>query len=99
MFGNVSAMGLQSYVDIDRCCPVLQVWDTRQRVCCNSFQANEDYISDMTFAADTTQLLATRYVLHVYLVYCFNSTFLYLIFDNYALISFSTVLLLITSFF
>ncbi|XP_020106332.1 WD repeat-containing protein 55 [Ananas comosus] len=37
----------------------IKVWDTRQRVCCNSFQANEDYISDMTFAADTTQLLAT----------------------------------------
>ncbi|OAY62895.1 WD repeat-containing protein 55, partial [Ananas comosus] len=42
----------------------IKVWDTRQRVCCNSFQANEDYISDMTFAADTTQLLATRHSLN-----------------------------------
>ncbi|KAG4997230.1 hypothetical protein JHK84_028257 [Glycine max] len=36
-----------------------QVWDTRERSCCNSFNAHEDYISDMTFVSDAMKLLAT----------------------------------------
>ncbi|KAK9922102.1 hypothetical protein M0R45_030583 [Rubus argutus] len=37
----------------------IKVWDTRQRSCCNSFDAHEDYISDMTFSADSMKLLGT----------------------------------------
>ncbi|CAD5179009.1 WD repeat-containing protein 55-like [Musa acuminata AAA Group] len=37
----------------------IKVWDTRQRVCCNTFHAHEDYISDITFVPDTMQLLGT----------------------------------------
>ncbi|TKY67753.1 WD repeat-containing protein 55 [Spatholobus suberectus] len=37
----------------------IKVWDTRERSCCNSFNAHEDYISDMTFASDAMKLLAT----------------------------------------
>ncbi|KAK4268588.1 hypothetical protein QN277_025218 [Acacia crassicarpa] len=37
----------------------IKVWDTRQRSCCNSFDAHEDYISDMNFASDTMELLGT----------------------------------------
>ncbi|KAK4774086.1 hypothetical protein SAY87_029105 [Trapa incisa] len=37
----------------------IKVWDTRQRSCCNSFTAHEEYISDMTFASDSMKLLAT----------------------------------------
>ncbi|XP_054792503.1 WD repeat-containing protein 55-like isoform X1 [Prosopis cineraria] len=37
----------------------IKVWDTRQRSCCNSFNAHEDYISDMTFASDAMKLLGT----------------------------------------
>nr|XP_007131621.1 hypothetical protein PHAVU_011G028500g [Phaseolus vulgaris]ESW03615.1 hypothetical protein PHAVU_011G028500g [Phaseolus vulgaris] len=32
----------------------------RERSCCNSFNAHEDYISDMTFASDARKLLTTR---------------------------------------
>lgn len=42
--------------DDDGC---VKVWDTRQRSCCNSFNAQEEYISDITFAADSMKLLAT----------------------------------------
>ncbi|CAN1299010.1 WD repeat-containing protein 55 [Linum perenne] len=27
----------------------MKVWDTRQRTCCNTFAAHEDYVSDMTY--------------------------------------------------
>ncbi|GAB4847647.1 WD domain repeat-containing protein 55 [Ancistrocladus abbreviatus] len=37
----------------------IKVWDTRQRSCCNSFNAHEEYISDITFASDSMKLLAT----------------------------------------
>ncbi|KAK7393264.1 hypothetical protein VNO78_21814 [Psophocarpus tetragonolobus] len=37
----------------------IKVWDTRERSCVNSFNAHEDYISDMTFASDAMKLLAT----------------------------------------
>lgn len=37
----------------------IKVWDTRQRSCSNSFNAHEEYISDITFAADSMKLLAT----------------------------------------
>ncbi|KAF2291670.1 hypothetical protein GH714_028034 [Hevea brasiliensis] len=37
----------------------IKVWDTRQRSCCNSFNAHEDYVSDMTFASDSMKLLGT----------------------------------------
>ncbi|KDP23875.1 hypothetical protein JCGZ_27144 [Jatropha curcas] len=37
----------------------IKVWDTRQRSCCNSFNAHEDYVSDMTFANDSMKLLGT----------------------------------------
>ncbi|WOK97085.1 WD repeat-containing protein 55 [Canna indica] len=37
----------------------IKVWDTRQHACCNTFHAHEDYISDITFAPDTMQLLGT----------------------------------------
>ncbi|KAL5707264.1 WD domain repeat-containing protein 55 [Ranunculus cassubicifolius] len=42
--------------DDDGC---IKVWDTRQRTCCNTFEAHEEYISDMTFAADSMKLLVT----------------------------------------
>ncbi|PNY08855.1 WD repeat-containing protein 55-like, partial [Trifolium pratense] len=42
--------------DDDGC---IKVWDTRERSCCNSFEAHEDYISDMTFSPDAMKLLAT----------------------------------------
>ncbi|KAI5447338.1 WD domain repeat-containing protein 55 [Lathyrus oleraceus] len=42
--------------DDDGC---IKVWDTRERSCCNSFEAHEDYISDITFASDAMKLLAT----------------------------------------
>lgn len=42
--------------DDDGC---IKVWDTRQRTCCNTFDAHEEYISDMTFAADSMKLLGT----------------------------------------
>ncbi|TKY53648.1 WD repeat-containing protein 55-like [Spatholobus suberectus] len=42
--------------DDDGC---IKVWDTRERSCCNSFNAHEDYISDMTFTSDAMKLLAT----------------------------------------
>ncbi|KAF9592912.1 hypothetical protein IFM89_018628 [Coptis chinensis] len=32
------------------------VWDTRQCTCCNSYDAHEEYISDMTYAADSLKL-------------------------------------------
>ncbi|KAH9729258.1 WD repeat-containing protein 55 [Citrus sinensis] len=38
----------------------IKVWDTRQRTLCNSFDAHEEYVSDMTFAADAMKLLGTR---------------------------------------
>ncbi|XP_070668059.1 WD repeat-containing protein 55 isoform X2 [Malus domestica] len=37
----------------------IKVWDTRQQSCCNTFKAHEEYISDMTFAADSMKLLGT----------------------------------------
>lgn len=37
----------------------IKVWDTRQQSCCNSFKVHEEYISDMTFAADSMKLLGT----------------------------------------
>ncbi|KAF9613101.1 hypothetical protein IFM89_005580, partial [Coptis chinensis] len=37
----------------------IKVWDTRQRTCCNSFDAHEEYISDMIYAADSLKLLGT----------------------------------------
>lgn len=37
----------------------IKVWDTRQRTCSNSFNAHEEYISDMTFAFDCMRLLGT----------------------------------------
>ncbi|KAF3447858.1 hypothetical protein FNV43_RR08564 [Rhamnella rubrinervis] len=37
----------------------IKVWDTRQRSCTNSFDAHEDYVSDMTFASDSMRLLGT----------------------------------------
>ncbi|GAB2282912.1 WD domain repeat-containing protein 55 [Dionaea muscipula] len=42
--------------DDDGC---IKVWDTRQQSCCNTFNAHEEYISDMTFASDSMKLLAT----------------------------------------
>ncbi|GMP26882.1 hypothetical protein CsSME_00003135 [Camellia sinensis var. sinensis] len=42
----------------------IKVWDTRQRTCSNSFNAHEEYISDMTFAFDSMRLLGTRYLIH-----------------------------------
>ncbi|KAI5401488.1 hypothetical protein KIW84_066092 [Lathyrus oleraceus] len=36
-----------------------KVWDTKEYSCCNSFEAHEDYISDITFASDVMKLLAT----------------------------------------
>uniref|UniRef100_A0A1D1YF39 WD repeat-containing protein 55 n=1 Tax=Anthurium amnicola TaxID=1678845 RepID=A0A1D1YF39_9ARAE len=37
----------------------IKIWDTRERTCCNSFDAHEDYISDMMFVSSSNQLLAT----------------------------------------
>ncbi|KAG0503486.1 hypothetical protein HPP92_003558 [Vanilla planifolia] len=37
----------------------IKVWDTRDHNCCNSFDAHEDYISDMTYVLGSRQLLAT----------------------------------------
>ncbi|XP_047334703.1 WD repeat-containing protein 55 [Impatiens glandulifera] len=37
----------------------IKVWDTRQRACCNTFDAHEEYISDLTFASDSMKLLGT----------------------------------------
>uniref|UniRef100_A0A2N9J461 Uncharacterized protein n=1 Tax=Fagus sylvatica TaxID=28930 RepID=A0A2N9J461_FAGSY len=37
----------------------IKVWDTRQRSCCNTFPAHQDYVSDMTFSSDSMKLLAT----------------------------------------
>lgn len=37
----------------------IKVWDTRQRSCCNSFNAHEEYVSDMTFSTDYMKLLGT----------------------------------------
>ncbi|KAK3414752.1 WD repeat-containing protein 55 [Eucalyptus grandis] len=37
----------------------IKVWDTRQRSCCNTFSAHEDFISDMTFASDSMKLVVT----------------------------------------
>ncbi|PWZ09559.1 WD repeat-containing protein 55 [Zea mays] len=37
----------------------IKVWDTRERSCCNSFEVHDDYISDMTYVAETNQILAT----------------------------------------
>ncbi|KAL5563472.1 hypothetical protein UlMin_033219 [Ulmus minor] len=38
----------------------IKVWDTKQRSCCGTYQAHEDYIFDMTFVLDTMKLLGTR---------------------------------------
>ncbi|KAK9987420.1 hypothetical protein SO802_032371 [Lithocarpus litseifolius] len=38
----------------------IKVWDTRQRSCCNTFAAHQDYISDMSFASNSLKLLGTR---------------------------------------
>lgn len=35
----------------------IKVWDTRQRSCCNTFNAHEDYVSNMTFVPDQMKLL------------------------------------------
>ncbi|CAN0840273.1 WD repeat-containing protein 55 [Linum grandiflorum] len=37
----------------------MKVWDTRQRTCCNTFAAHDDYVSDMTYVSDTSKLLGT----------------------------------------
>ncbi|GKV14842.1 hypothetical protein SLEP1_g25652 [Rubroshorea leprosula] len=37
----------------------IKVWDTRQRSCCNSFNAHEDYVSDMAFVSGSMKLLGT----------------------------------------
>ncbi|KAK4849234.1 hypothetical protein QYF36_022561 [Acer negundo] len=37
----------------------IKVWDTRQRTLCSSFNAHEDYVSDMTFVFDAMKLLGT----------------------------------------
>ncbi|KAL5570511.1 hypothetical protein UlMin_027086 [Ulmus minor] len=42
----------------DRGC--IKVWDNRQCSCCGTYQAHEDYVSDMTFVPDTMKLLGTR---------------------------------------
>ena len=39
----------------------IKVWDTRQRTCCNTFAAHQEYISDMCYASDSMKLLGTRY--------------------------------------
>ncbi|KAE8663638.1 Transducin family protein / WD-40 repeat family protein isoform 2 [Hibiscus syriacus] len=35
----------------------IKIWDTRQRSCSGSFNAHEDYISDMNFVPDSMKLL------------------------------------------
>ncbi|KAG9451381.1 hypothetical protein H6P81_011346 [Aristolochia fimbriata] len=42
--------------DDDGC---IKVWDTRQRTCCNTFNAHEEYVSDMWFVSNSMQLLGT----------------------------------------
>ncbi|XP_077215704.1 WD repeat-containing protein 55-like [Tasmannia lanceolata] len=42
--------------DDDGC---IKVWDTRQRSCCNTFNAHDEYISDMTYVSNSMQLLGT----------------------------------------
>jgi WD40 repeat protein len=37
----------------------IKVWDTRQRSCCNTFEAHEDYVSDITIASDAMKLIGT----------------------------------------
>ncbi|KAL6584823.1 hypothetical protein OROMI_004112 [Orobanche minor] len=37
----------------------IKVWDTRQRTCCNTFNINNEYVSDMTFASDSMKLIGT----------------------------------------
>ncbi|XP_052204631.1 WD repeat-containing protein 55 [Diospyros lotus] len=37
----------------------IKVWDIRQHHCCSTFNAHEEYISDMTFASDSMKLLGT----------------------------------------
>ncbi|KAF3341610.1 WD repeat-containing protein 55 isoform X1 [Carex littledalei] len=37
----------------------IKVWDTRQHACCNSFNAHEDYVSDLTYMPDTKEILGT----------------------------------------
>lgn len=37
----------------------IKVWDTRQRICCNSFEVHEEYVSDMEFVSDSMRLLGT----------------------------------------
>ncbi|CAN6486734.1 unnamed protein product [Victoria cruziana] len=37
----------------------IKVWDTRQNTCCKSFNAHEEYITDMIFVPSSMQLLAT----------------------------------------
>ena len=39
----------------------IKVWDTRQRTCCNTFAAHQEYVSDMCYASDSMKLLGTRY--------------------------------------
>lgn len=39
----------------------IKVWDTRQRTCCNTFSAHQEYVSDMCYASDSMKLLGTRY--------------------------------------
>ncbi|GAB2232757.1 hypothetical protein Drorol1_Dr00011811 [Drosera rotundifolia] len=40
-------------------CFPIKVLDTRQRSCCNKFNAHVEYISDMTFASDPMKFIAT----------------------------------------
>ncbi|XP_068636648.1 WD repeat-containing protein 55-like [Aristolochia californica] len=37
----------------------IKVWDTRKRTCCNTFNAHEEYVSDMCFVSGSMQLLGT----------------------------------------
>ncbi|XP_023918733.2 WD repeat-containing protein 55 [Quercus suber] len=37
----------------------IKVWDTRQRTCCNTFAAHQEYVSDMCYASDSMKLLGT----------------------------------------
>ncbi|KAL6568019.1 WD domain repeat-containing protein 55 [Orobanche hederae] len=39
----------------------IKVWDTRQRTCCNTFNINNEYVSDMTFASDSMKLVGTSF--------------------------------------
>ncbi|KAL5578501.1 hypothetical protein UlMin_020200 [Ulmus minor] len=50
----------------------IKVWDTRQRSCCGTCQAHEDYVSDMTFVPDAIKLFGDE-TLSVYLLCsCFS---------------------------